>query len=190
MYFPNFLASLLSCVRTRLCSEDGVAFLAPQQVPGDHGRLFGLALWPEAVQLGESLSCSCDSAASNGQLWFKLIIPPGFAISAFTLQHEFSLWDSTAETKGGSTLYPTTEKGLLQVSYLSRVVSIMQLPLPLQVTKPTSFLPCFTLEMLQHYLNFPSFTNEVSVLSAETILTKVCQESGWVSGPVLHVSGS
>lgn len=43
MYFPNFLASLLSCVRTRLCSADGVALLAPQQVLGDHGRFFGLA---------------------------------------------------------------------------------------------------------------------------------------------------
>lgn len=30
MYFPNFLASLLRCMRTRLCSAGGVALLAPQ----------------------------------------------------------------------------------------------------------------------------------------------------------------
>lgn len=135
--FLAFLASLLSCVRTihlMLCSADGVALLAPQlsrtTVPGDHGSCLGL---PCAQKLGDSLSSSCDSPASKGQLWFKLIIPPGLTVSACTLPCEFSLWDCTAETKGRSALYPTTEKGLLQVSHLSRVVSVVQLHLSLQL---------------------------------------------------------
>lgn len=188
VHFLNVLASLLSCMRTRLCSADGVAVLAPQlsrlTVPGDRGRLFGLALCPEAIQL-ETHHPAPVTAASNGQLWFKLIIAPGFTVSTFTLQREFSLWDCTAETKGRSTLYPTTEKGLLQVSYLSKVVShaaSLVSPAPL-----TNFLPPLL------YLGKCRNIASISLLSQMRFLSSLLKQfsprsakSGWVSGPVFH----
>lgn len=188
MHFPNFLASLLCCVRNGLCSIQQPLLLS--LLPSWAGP------WCSVILAGSPGSPCAQKlyswetgypAPETSQLLIALVVKahfwPGFTISAFTPWCAFSLWDCTAETKVRTTLYSTAEKGLLWVSHLNRVVSVMQLHLSLQLPSPSSSLP-LPCKCCNVTLIFCSFTNEVSVPSAETILTKVCKEPGWASGPL------
>lgn len=136
MYFPNFLVSLLSCVRSRLCSADGVALLAPQLSRASRHLVImtGSLVLPCAQQL---YSCETHYPAPLTLQPLMAAVaqapyPTWIHCIAFTLQHEFSVWDCTAEIRGGLHFTPLQKK-VSWVFYLSRIVSVMQLHLSLQV---------------------------------------------------------
>lgn len=140
---------------TRISVQGQLLSLLPSWAaqPGDHGRLFGLALCPEAVQLGDSLSSSCHCPASNGQLLFKLISHLGSLC-----QHSHYDMNSvygTAQLKLRRDLYftplqekvssksPTSAELCQSCSFTCRSSSPNQLPSSLALSRNVATLPKF-----------------------------------------------